>query len=142
MTNDECRWQLKSDYSASSFRCSLRRCASALSPWFEQLQLGFLDQIVILQNADHLEQVGFLIIPVWLCFGHQLGENGPEGDDCVNPLRAKQCDALLPALRRLGQRRHDQDLERSAVLPKGARGLLKELWLYETKNPGRARQAR
>src|SRR5262249_42762114 len=84
----------------------------------EELQLRISEEIVVLKDADDLEQVGFLVITVDLNLVNQVLEHGAKRNDSVNTLRPKEFDTFLPCLRAGCQGRHYQDFGEWSVLTK------------------------
>src|ERR1035438_9965690 len=74
-----------------NFRRLARRRLLAFSP--EQLQLRLLEEVVVLEDANDLEEVGLLVVAVDFGLVYQVGEHGAEGDDRVNALGAEHSDA-------------------------------------------------
>ena len=75
-------------------------CLSPLRP--EQLQLRFLEKIIILQDSYDLEQIGLLIVSVHFDLVDQVGQHRVKGNDRVHAFALQQIDALvagLPVLR-------------------------------------------
>src|SRR6185436_2003774 len=102
--------------------CLFRSCAFPTAA-LEEFQLRPLEKIIVLKDADDLEQVGFLVVAVGLGFTDQAGKHGLERYDGINAFSAKQRDALLACLLALGESRNHQNLQRCSVLAKRARSL-------------------
>src|ERR1022692_1545669 len=79
----------------SSF--SLQSFARRLPLWLglEQLQLRLPHKIVVLQNADGLEQIGLLVVAVNLSSVDQIRQHGAEGNHRINALGTEQGNALF-----------------------------------------------
>jgi hypothetical protein len=78
-------------------------------PGFEKFELGFFDEIVVLQDANHLEQIGFLIVPIALRFVNKVSQDRPEGQDRINSFGTQQGDALISGVGVRRQCGQDED---------------------------------
>src|SRR5215813_24969 len=74
------------------------RPPSATSFGFEQLKLWLFEEVVRAEDPNHLQQVGFLVIPPRFRVTDQVGEHCGKRNDGIDPLGTQDGDALLSSL--------------------------------------------
>src|SRR5438046_9773629 len=81
---------------SAAWRQDAASSTSALAtPCFEQLQLRFLEKVVVLQNPDDLEQVGFLVVAVDFDLVDQVRQHRVERNHRFHPFALQHPDALV-----------------------------------------------
>src|SRR5437016_13569410 len=92
---------------SASWRENSESSTSALAtPCFEQFQLRVLEEVIILQNPDDLEQVGFLVVAVDFDLVNQVCQHRVKRNDRIHTFALQQPDALVPGFLVLRQSRH------------------------------------
>ena len=115
--------------------------ASPALALFEEFELLFLEEVVVLEDPNNLQEVGFLIITIGLGVADQVCEHRAKGKHGIDTLGAEQGDALFARLGILRQGGDDQQFQGCAVRPERAHCLLKHARLDKAENFRRFGQA-
>src|ERR1700690_3938293 len=105
-----------------------------LHPVREQVELGIPQEVVVLEQPDHLERVALPVVPVRVDLLDQVEEHRPERDDPVHAPLLEQLDALRAERLGRGKRGKHENLGDVAADAVGLRreeprGLLEDVLL-------------